>query len=218
MTDATDYDVIVVGAGGAGLAGAIWAAEAGCKVLLLESEDRVGGSTAMSDGVFNAADTSLQRKLGMQDSIDDYFDYYMTLNAWRQPAGLVRRFCDEATPTVEWLIDLGVKYPERVAQKPKNAVWAGSVEGGGLYAAGVEWPPRGHCPAEGGQIYIDLMENRRAVLGVELVLNTRVQKLLMEDGRVAGDDHDDLGRLDVVAADVVVRDMPVQGGGVPHGV
>ncbi len=36
-------------------------------------------------------------------------------------------------------------------------------EGGGLYAAGVEWPPRGHCPAEGGSVYINAMENRRAV-------------------------------------------------------
>ena len=70
MPEAIDYDLIVIGAGGAGLAGAIWAAEAGCKVMILESEDRIGGSTALSDGVFNAADTSLQRKLGLTDSID----------------------------------------------------------------------------------------------------------------------------------------------------
>ena len=186
MSETLDYDLIVVGAGGAGLSGAIWAAEAGCKVLVLESEDRIGGSTALSDGVFNAADTSLQRKLGLTDSIDAYYDYYMTLNAWRQPAGLVRTFCEEATPTLEWLISLGVRYPERIAHKPKNAVFSSAVEGGGLYAAGVEYPPRGHCPAEGGSIYIELMDNRRAVLGVELVLNTRVQQLLIEDGRVCG--------------------------------
>ena len=186
MSDNVDYDVIVIGAGGAGLAGAIWAAEAGCKVIILESEDRVGGSTALSDGVFNAADTSLQHRLGFTDSIDEYYNYYMTLNAWRQPAALIRKFCDEATPTVEWLMNLGVKYPERVAKKPKQTVVVGSVDGGGLYAAGVEWPPRGHCPAEGGSIYTSLMDNRRAVLGVELVLNTRVQQLIVEDGAVKG--------------------------------
>ncbi|MBA3053691.1 MAG: FAD-dependent oxidoreductase [Sphingomonadales bacterium] len=186
MSDNVDYDLIVIGAGGAGLAGAIWAAEAGCKVIILEAEDRIGGSTALSDGVFNAADTSLQRKLGFTDSIDEYYDYYMTLNAWRQPAALIRTFCDEATPTLEWLIGLGVKYPEFVAKKPKQTIVSGSVDGGGLYAAGVEWPPRGHCPAEGGSVYIDVMENRRAVLGVELVLNTRVQQLIVEDGAVGG--------------------------------
>lgn len=181
-----DYDLIVIGAGGAGLAGAIWAAEAGCKVMILESEDRVGGSTALSDGVFNAADTTFQHKLGFEDSIDTYFDYYMTLNAWRLPTTVVRRFCEEATPTVEWLMQLGVNYPERVAHKPKQPIFPGSVEGGGLYASGVEWPPRGHCPAEGGSIYTSLMDNRRAVLGVELVLNTRVRELIVEDGAVRG--------------------------------
>ncbi len=181
-----DYDLIVIGAGGAGLSGAIWAAEAGCNVIILEFEDRIGGSTALSDGVFNAADTSLQKKLGLTDSIDDYYDYYMTLNAWRQPAALIRRFCDEATPTLEWLMSLGVTYPERIAHKPKQPVFPGSVEGGGLYSAGVEWPPRGHCPVDGGSVYTNAMENRRAVLGVELVLNTRVQQLLVEDGAVKG--------------------------------
>lgn len=190
MTPDVDYDLIVIGAGGAGLAGAIWAAEAGCRVIILEGEDRIGGSTALSDGVFNAADTSLQRKLGIADSIDAYFDYYMTLNAWRQPAALIRRFCDEATPTLEWLISIGVKFPERIAHKPKQPVFPSSVEGGGLYAAGVEWPPRGHCPAEGGSIYVNAMENRRAVLGVELVLNTRVRRLIVESGAVKGVDID----------------------------
>lgn len=186
MSQGVDYDLIVIGAGGAGLSGAIWAAEAGCTVIVLEAEDHIGGSTALSDGVFNAADTSLQRKLGLGDSVDDYFNYYMTLNAWRQPAALIRRFCEEATPTLEWLISIGVSYPERIAHKPKQPVFNSSVEGGGLYASGVEWPPRGHCPAEGGKVYIDAMENRRAVLGVELVLNTRVQELLVENGAVAG--------------------------------
>jgi fumarate reductase flavoprotein subunit len=186
MTHTVDYDLIVIGAGGAGMAGAIWAAEVGCKVIILESEGRIGGSTALSDGVFNAADTSLQRKLGLTDSVDAYYDYYMTLNAWRQPAALIRRFCEEATPTLEWLLTLGVTFPERIAYMPKQAVFNCSVEGGGLYAAGVEWPPRGHCPAEGGSAYINAMENRRAVLGVELVLKTRVQQLLIEEAAVKG--------------------------------
>ncbi|MGE3693356.1 MAG: FAD-binding protein, partial [Novosphingobium sp.] len=48
MTQTPDYDLIVVGAGGAGMAGAIFAAEAGCKVIILEAEDHIGGSTALS--------------------------------------------------------------------------------------------------------------------------------------------------------------------------
>jgi fumarate reductase flavoprotein subunit len=185
MPKEVDYDLIVVGAGGAGLAGAIWAAEAGCTVMILEAEDRIGGSTALSGGAFSAANTSLQRKLGFTDSADAYFDYYMTLNAWRQPAALIRRFCDEATPTLEWLISIGVEYPERLIPSG-NHVHNSTPAGGGLYASGVEWPPRGHRPAAGGQVYIDAMDNRRAALGVEVVLNTRVQELLVESRTVKG--------------------------------
>ena len=185
-----DYDLVVVGAGGAGLAAAVTAAEGGCSVLMLESESKIGGSTGHSDGVFNAADTSIQRALGYQDSVDNYFEYYMTLNAWRQPAALIRTFCDNATPTLEWLLSLGVEVPKRNVKKPEGAVYPTAVDGPGLYASGVEHPPRGHCPAGGGQSYIDVLENRRGALGVELVLNTRVQKLLVKNGRVVGVEAD----------------------------
>src|SRR5690606_5616738 len=49
-----DYDVVVVGAGGAGLSAAAMAAREGARVLLLEAGERVGGSTALSGGVFYA--------------------------------------------------------------------------------------------------------------------------------------------------------------------
>ena len=94
-----DYDLVVIGGGGAGLSAAVTAAEAGCTVMVIEAESKVGGSTGHSEGVFNAAATSVHRALGINDSIDAYFDYYMTLNAWRQPAALVRAFCENATPT-----------------------------------------------------------------------------------------------------------------------
>ncbi|WP_256094973.1 FAD-dependent oxidoreductase [Paraburkholderia nodosa] len=184
----TDYDLIVIGAGGAGLAAAATAAEAGCSVLVLEAEDRIGGSTALSDGVFNAAATSVQRALGLEDSVEAYFDYYMTLNAWRQPAALIRSFCKNATPTLEWLYSLGVECPAEHVHKVPGAVYPCAAGRPGLYASGVEWPPRGHVPVGGGQAYIDALSQRCGALGVQIVLRTRVQRLLTEDGAVVGVD------------------------------
>lgn len=188
-----DYDLIVIGGGGAGLSAAVTAAEAGCKVLVLESEDKLGGSTGHSEGVFTAADTPLQRALGYQDSVDDFYNYYMTLNQWKLPAGVVRAFCDNATPTMEWLISLGVEYPARMAKKPENATWPHASQEPGLYASGVEDPPRGHYPNGSGQAYIDALSQRAGVLGVEIAMKTRVQKLVVENGAVVGVEADGVG-------------------------
>lgn len=182
----TDYDLIVIGAGGAGLSAAATAAEAGCSVLVLEAEDRIGGSTALSDGVFNAAGTSVQKQVGLEDSAGSYYDYYMTLNAWRQPAALIRAFCEQAAPTLEWLFSLGVECPARHVHKVPGAVYPCAAGSPGLYASGVEWPPRGHVPVGGGQAYIDALSMRCGALSVETVLRTRVQRLLMDHGTVVG--------------------------------
>ena len=59
------YDVVVVGAGGAGLAAAAHAAEQGLKVLLLEKLAFVGGSSAICGGGSTVACTEHQKKLGI---------------------------------------------------------------------------------------------------------------------------------------------------------
>ncbi|WP_367274828.1 FAD-dependent oxidoreductase [uncultured Maritimibacter sp.] len=71
----TDFDVIVIGAGGAGLAAASEATARGARVLPLEAGARTGGSTRLSGGVFWASNTSLQKKAGIEDNPDDQFHY-----------------------------------------------------------------------------------------------------------------------------------------------
>ena len=62
---ARDYDVIVVGAGVAGLAAAVAAADAGASVLLVEGQKQIGGSSRLSGGHFYAAGTSVQTEAGV---------------------------------------------------------------------------------------------------------------------------------------------------------
>jgi len=205
---AHDYDLIVIGTGGAGLSAAVTAAEAGCSVLIAEAEEKIGGSTGLSQGVFTAAGTSVQKALGYEDTADSFFDYYMTLNHWKLPAAVVRSFCDNAAPTLEWLISLGVEYPIKMARKPKGAVWPSACEEPGLYASGVEYPPRGHMPVGNGFAYIQALDQRRGALGVELVLKTRVQKLLAENGRVTG--------IEVDGQPILSRAVAVTVGGFGH--
>lgn len=57
-----DVDVVVVGAGGAGMVAAITASDAGKKVIIVESQAMAGGNTVRSTGGLNAANTPYQDK------------------------------------------------------------------------------------------------------------------------------------------------------------
>jgi fumarate reductase flavoprotein subunit len=165
-----DYDVIVIGSGGAGMSAAISAHEAGASVLLVEADSHMGGSTSLSGGVVYAAGTSVQRAIGvLDDSADAMFEYYMTLNQWRVEPALARILCDQSGPAVEWLIELGVEF------RPA-----------GLYASGVESVPRGHSAAGMGAAIASALEQAVGTRGIEVVLNTRVDSLLEDKNGVGG--------------------------------
>jgi fumarate reductase flavoprotein subunit len=164
------YDVLVVGGGGAGLAAAVTAAEAGARVLIVEAGDHLGGSTELAAGVFMAAGTPAQVELGYpEDSINGFFDYYMTFNRWDTDPATARRFCDRALPTMQWLTSHGVSFP---------AI--------GVSRSGLEPVPLSHRPVGEGKAIVDALRSAAAVLGVDVALGHRVQTLVVQDGRVCG--------------------------------
>ncbi|AOW85711.1 FAD-dependent oxidoreductase [Streptomyces olivaceus] len=177
MTDLDALDVIVVGGGGAGLAAAVAAAEQGAQVLLFESERELGGSTQLSAGLFTAAGTGVQRGLGIEDTAERHFQHYMDLNQWQLKPGLIRAFCAAAGPTLEWMLGLGLDVPAAVSPDAHTP---------GLCRAGVEDVWRGHVPRDQGYGLVQVLDRARRERGVEAVLNTRVERLLFEEGRVAG--------------------------------
>ncbi|WP_328417774.1 FAD-binding protein [Micromonospora sp. NBC_00389] len=84
MTDTTaqsagtfdhSYDVVVVGSGGAGFATALGAIDAGLSVLMIESSDKWGGSTAMSGGGMWLPNNPLMRRAGIGDSREEALTY-----------------------------------------------------------------------------------------------------------------------------------------------
>ena len=186
------WDVVVIGGGGAGLAAAVSAAEEGASVLLFESETELGGSTALSAGIFTAAGTSVQSGLGIDDTAEKFFQHYMDLNQWVLAPGLIRAFCENAAPTLEWLIGLGVEIPAAIS---------GNAHQPGLAQAGVEDVWRGHVPKDQGYGLIQVLDKARRKHGIEVIFGTRVQKLIEEDGRVVGVVADD---IEVPAGAVVV--------------
>ena len=173
----TDYDVVIVGAGGAGLTAAIAAAEAGARTLVFESEREVGGSMSQSAGMFTAAGTSVQKSLGIDDDPGQYFQHYMDLNQWRLRPGLIRMFCEQSAPTFEWLLGLGLSVP---ARRSANAHMPG------LARAGVEAVWRGHVPEGEGSGLVAVLDAARRARGAEVVFASRVEGLLADESGVHG--------------------------------
>jgi fumarate reductase flavoprotein subunit len=165
----TDFDVIVIGSGAAGLSAALAAVEQGAgSVLVVESEDVVGGSSRLSGGVVMGSGSELQRAAGIEDAPGDLFKEYMALNHWDVAAGPVERWCVRSGETIDWLVKHGVRFFDR------------------LIFGGDERKPRSHCVDGGGQGLIDALHSSARRSGVEIALGRRVHSLLVEDDVVCG--------------------------------
>jgi len=102
----------VVGAGTAGIPTAIHAAQRGAKVLLVEASDRVGGTLHLSSGSMSAAGTTLQRSKNIEDSPEKHFKEGLRINHGTGNHTMMRLWQDHAAAAYEWLISIGMKYPE----------------------------------------------------------------------------------------------------------
>lgn len=90
----TQYDVIVAGAGFAGLVAARAAAERGSRTLVLEAADGPGGSAAISAGAIWAPETTDKLSAYVPDG----------------DAGLQRAFCEKFEEALSWLAGVGLPF------------------------------------------------------------------------------------------------------------
>lgn len=164
-------DVIIIGAGGAGLAAAIEAADAGAQVLILEKMPSAGGNTILADA-FNAVDPETQQKIGIEDSVEKHFQQMLESSEYRADPELAKLVAYGAPDTLQWLKAQGVEFSPHVYQV-YSSLW-----------------PRTHSPIRPfGFGYIEPLKKRALQAGVRIKLNTRVESLIQEPaqtGRVLG--------------------------------
>lgn len=168
--ETAEYDVVVIGGGGAGLAAAIEAATYGARVVLLEKEPALGGTTAWSIGSFTAAATPHQRIAGIEDSADAHFAdmaKFAGALASRDNPALRRLFVDNASDTLRWLMAQGVEFFGPMPEPPHRL-------------------PRMHNVLPNSRAYIRCLDRRARRLGIDVRLATKAERFLVENGRVAG--------------------------------
>ena len=100
-------DVVIVGAGAAGLNAALTASQGGGTVILLEKNAAVGGPGNFAEGIFGV-ETKLQRSRRIEFTKDEIFREEMADTHWGANAALVRRFHNESAKTIDWLMEQGV--------------------------------------------------------------------------------------------------------------
>ena len=102
-------DLIVVGGGTAGLPAALFAAQRGAKVLLIDAAGSLGGTLFLSSGQMSAAGTKLQQSMGIEDSWQLHYDDIMRISTGTADPVLVKLAVQNAAAAFDWLTDHGFK-------------------------------------------------------------------------------------------------------------
>ncbi len=106
----SEFDIVIVGAGGAGLAAGSVAADLKLSAVVLEKEPVVGGSSTICGGQWSVAGTDEQKKRGIEDSEELFVKDMLTTGQNKNDPAIVRAFVKESKAMYEWVTGkLGVK-------------------------------------------------------------------------------------------------------------
>ncbi len=170
------WDLIIVGAGSAGLPAAIRSAQRGIRVLQIEADKRIGGTLHWSSGQMAAAGTRWQKELGIKDDAEQHYeDAQRIANNTIDPV-LGKLAVTQAGATLDWLGDLGFEIAPPAPQ------------------AGVVHEPyrvrRYYWGANAAVSVLDVLkpvhEKLRQEKKLTLQLDTRLRSLIMDGDKVVG--------------------------------
>ena len=114
--DAADVcDVVVVGAGAAGLAAAVSAKGAGAKrVVVLEKGALAGGHMIVSSGMLNALDPEGQKRAHRKDSVEQFFRDTYEGGGGKGNPDLIATMVRSSAEVFAWMKSLGVEFDPMV--------------------------------------------------------------------------------------------------------
>ncbi len=191
-TDLT-CDVLVIGTGAAGGAAAMAAAEAGAKVIAIDKQSTIGGTSAMAGGGIAAPESSEQKKYGIEDTVDAYVNLWVEYNHneyYREDSGMdedrIRFVVSQAASLIDWLEENGFEFGQPTSFDL------------------IEGVDRFHYASNGKPT--DLLYAKNQELGVEYWLETKATSLLTdENGNCVGAVVEKDGQtFNIYAKDVVL--------------
>ena len=169
----SNYDVVVIGAGGAGFSAAITARNAGANVVLLEKMPAVGGNSLISGAEMNVAKNWVQPKLGINDDSPELHaqDTFKGGDG-KGDMKVINVMTHQALDAAKWCRDyLGVRFED------DNLFFFGG------HSRKRALIPVGHTGTE----FIAKFQAKADELGIPVITNMKAEELIKnKDGRVVG--------------------------------
>ena len=169
----SNYDVVVIGAGGAGFSAAITARNAGANVVLLEKMPAVGGNSLISGAEMNAAKNWVQPKLGINDDSPElHAEDTFKGGDGKGDMKVINVMTHQALDAAKWCRDyLGVRFED------DNLFFFGG------HSRKRALIPVGHTGTE----FIAKFQAKADELGIPVITNMKAEELIKnKDGRVVG--------------------------------
>ncbi len=188
-------DVVVAGFGGAGACAAIEARSRGADVLVLERFEG-GGATALSGGIYYGGGTRFLHAAGFPDTPETMYRYLKLEVGDAVSDAALRRFCDESSANLEWLVEHGLQFGSRFYDgktsypPPGYDLYFSGNERVAAYQDIAPPAPRGHRPVghtfTNGLLF-DALQRSALSSGVRLRTQAAVTRLVVDaNGAVVG--------------------------------
>ncbi|SJZ87693.1 flavocytochrome c [Anaerorhabdus furcosa] len=169
-----DADVVIIGAGGAGMTAAITAASEGKSVIIIEKAPIVGGNTSRATGGMNAAETKYQETAGIEDSVELFVEDTMKGGYEKNNKELVQTMAEQSASAIEFLDSIGAHLSD-------------------VGKAGGASTNRSHRPvdAEGkilsvGSYLVPIFEQAAKDNNVTFYMETEATEIMMNEGAAVG--------------------------------
>lgn len=165
-----NYDVVIIGSGGAGLTAAIQAHELGLNPVILEKMSKIGGNTTRASSGMNAAETNVQLHHHIVDSFGDFYGETLKGGGGMNNQALLKFFTEHSALAIDWLADHGIKLDDLTIT-------------GGMSVM------RTHRPSSmapiGGFLVTELLK-QVAADQLPLFTDVKVDELVVEAGKISG--------------------------------
>ncbi|BFH67929.1 flavocytochrome c [Paenibacillus dendritiformis] len=164
------YDVVIVGAGGAGMSAALEAKAAGMNPVILEKMPVAGGNTSKASSGMNASETKFQKEQGISDRNDLFYEETLKGGHNTNNKEMLRFFVDHSADAIDWLDSNGITL--------NNLTITGGMS-----------EKRTHRPKDGsavGQYLVTGLLKKVQEQGIPIFVNANVKEITKRDGKANG--------------------------------